>query len=111
MKIAIVGSRNIVLQNLGEYIPEGVSEIVSGGAKGVDCIAREYAITNGIKLTEFLPDYSRFGRAAPLKRNDTIVEYSDLVLIFWDGKSKGSKYVIDRCKKTDRPYKIHLIEK
>ena len=35
MKIAVIGSRNIEPENLGDYLPKEVSEIVSGGAKGV----------------------------------------------------------------------------
>lgn len=108
-KIAVVGSRGLHIDDIGEYLPENVSEIVSGGAKGVDACAREYALANGIKLTEFLPEYEKFGRAAPLKRNDTIVDYSDFVLIFWDGKSRGTKYVRDYCKKQNKAYR--LVEK
>ena len=33
MKIAIIGSRTIDLQNLSDYLPDNISEIVSGGAK------------------------------------------------------------------------------
>ena len=41
MKVAIVGSRNLHINNLGNYLPENVTEIVSGGAKGIDeCIKR-----------------------------------------------------------------------
>ena len=34
MKLAIVGSRNLTVENLGAYLPEGVTEFVSGGARG-----------------------------------------------------------------------------
>ena len=34
MKIAIVGSRSITVNNLGDYLPENTTEIVSGGAIG-----------------------------------------------------------------------------
>lgn len=44
MKIAIVGSRNIIIDNLQDYLPENLTEFVSGGAKGVDMCAKEYAI-------------------------------------------------------------------
>ena len=98
MKVAVVGSRGLTVSNLEKYLPDGVTEIVSGGAKGIDTCAREYAITNGIKLTEYLPEYKKYGRSAPLKRNITIIEYADLVLAFWDGTSRGTKYVIDNCK-------------
>ena len=49
MKIAIVGSRSITVNNLGDYLPENTTEIVSGGAIGVDRSARNYAKTHNIK--------------------------------------------------------------
>ena len=74
MRVAVVGSRGLVVENLEEYLPKETTEIVSGGAKGIDACAREYALRHGLKLTEYLPEYSRYGRAAPLKRNLTIIE-------------------------------------
>ncbi|MDE6520236.1 MAG: DUF2493 domain-containing protein [Ruminococcus sp.] len=106
MKVAIVGSRDLNITNLEEYMPENVSEIVSGGAKGVDSNAKEYALKNNIPLTEFFPDYRRFGRSAPLKRNLQIIQYADIVIAFWDGKSHGTKYVIDNCQKANIPVKL-----
>lgn len=102
MKVAVIGSRNLKIDDLGKYLPAETTEIVSGGAKGVDTSAREYALANSIKLTEFLPDYAKYKRGAPLKRNIQIVEYSDMVIAFWDGKSKGTKFVIETCKKIQK---------
>ena len=99
MKLAIIGSRGIDNVDLSVYVNESVTEIVSGGAKGIDTTAKEYAIANSIKLTEFLPDYQHYGRGAPLRRNIRIIEYSDKVIAFWDGKSKGTEFVIKECKK------------
>lgn len=99
MKVAVIGSRGLEISNLEEYLPEGVTEIISGGARGVDTSTREYAHAHGIKLTEFLPEYDKYGRAAPLKRNITIIEHADLVLAFWDGKSKGTRFVIESCER------------
>ena len=110
MKVAVIGSRGLTIDDLGKYLPEGTTEIVSGGAKGIDSCARDYALAHNIKLTEFLPDYKRYGRAAPLKRNLQIIEYSDIVLAFWDGKSKGTKYVIDNCRKMGVEVKIYTID-
>ncbi len=62
MKVAIIGSRNLGVIDLENFLPENVTEIVSGGARGVDTCAREYALTHNIKLTEFLLDYNRYGR-------------------------------------------------
>lgn len=110
MKIAIVGSRNLYVNDLEKYLPEGVSEIVSGGAKGVDASAADYAVSHNIKLTEFLPEYKRYGKSAPLKRNLEIIKYADLEIAFWDGKSKGTKYVIDDCKKLNIKLIIYKID-
>ncbi len=107
MRVAVIGSRGLTVDDLGKYLPEGTTEIVSGGADGIDTCARQYALSHGIKLTEFLPEYSRYGRGAPIKRNDTIIQNSDMVLAFWDGKSRGTKYVIDKCRKTN--VKIEVI--
>ena len=110
MRVAVVGSRGLHVENLKEYLPQTVTEIISGGAKGVDTSAREYALNHGIKLTEFLPEYEKYGRAAPLKRNIVIIENADLVLAFWDGTSKGTKFVIDYCEKKKIPIRIYLME-
>lgn len=99
MKVAVIGSRNLSVPDLENYLPENTDEIVSGGAFGVDTSARQYALAHGIKLTEFLPEYKKYGKGAPLKRNISIIEYSDLVLAFWDGQSHGTKFVIDNCKR------------
>lgn len=110
MKVAVIGSRGLSVGDLGRYLPENTTEIVSGGAKGVDTSAREYALAYGIKLTEFLPEYTRFGRSAPLKRNITIIEYSDIVLAFWDGKSRGTKFVIDNCRKFGVEVRVYIMD-
>lgn len=82
MKVAIIGSRNLQVRDLGKYLPDDVTEIVSGGARGIDRCARSYAHAKGIKLTEFLPEYELYGRSAPLKRNLQIIEYADVVFAF-----------------------------
>ena len=110
MKVAIIGSRGLSVGDLGRYLPENTTEIVSGGAKGVDTSSREYALSHGIKLTEFLPEYTKYGRSAPLKRNITIIEYSDIVIAFWDGKSRGTKFVIDNCRKLGVEVRVYIID-
>lgn len=110
MKVAVIGSRGLSVGDLGRYLPENTTEIVSGGAKGVDTSAREYALAHGIKLTEFLPEYTKYGRSAPLKRNITIIEYSDIVLAFWDGKSRGTKFVIDNCRKLGVEVRVYIMD-
>ncbi len=108
MKIAVVGSRNVTVDNLKDYLPDNVTEIVSGGARRVDTNAKEYALQHHIKMTEFLPEYEKYGRSAPLKRNLQIISYSDMVLIFWDGQSRGTKYVIQKCKEMGVEHTIYI---
>ena len=36
MKVAVIGSRNLQVDDLGKYLPKGVTEIVSGGARGAE---------------------------------------------------------------------------
>ncbi len=107
MKVAVVGSRSIFATDIGMYISDG-DEIVSGGAVGVDSCAAEYAKKNGLKLTVFLPQYERYGRAAPIARNKKIVDYADKIIAFWDGKSKGTLSVIKYAEKTGKLCEIIL---
>ena len=109
MKVAVIGSRGLTINNLEEYLPPETTEIISGGAKGVDACAKKYAISHNIKLTEFLPEYKKYGKGAPLKRNITIIENADVVLAFWDGRSSGTWFVIDYCKNSGKDIRIELI--
>ena len=109
MKIAVIGSRSIKVEDIGRYISDG-QELVSGGAVGVDACAAEYAKENGIKLTVFLPQYEKYGRAAPIMRNKEIVDYADKIIAFWDGSSKGTLSVIKYAQKVAKPCEVILCE-
>ena len=105
MKIAIIGSRNIITADIGKYVSSD-DELVSGGAIGVDTCVAQYAREKGLKLTEFLPEYGLYGRAAPIVRNKEIVDYADKIIAFWDGSSKGTQSVIKYAEKTGKPCEI-----
>ena len=109
MKVGIVGSRDITVSDIGKYITE-VEEIVSGGARGVDRCAEEYAKENGIRITVFLPEYELYGRAAPIVRNKRIVDYSDKIIAFWNGSSRGTLSVIKYAEKAGKPCEIVMCE-
>ena len=111
MKIAIVGTRKLkdaeaVYSIIADSIPRNCSEVVSGGAEGVDKLAERYARENHLRLTLFLPDYETYGRKATLIRDEKIVDYADMVFAFWDKNSKGTAYTISYCIKTQRPVKV-----
>lgn len=106
MKLAIIGSRScppIDIEAYLKYIPD---TIVSGGARGADSYAREFAQKHNLNLIEFLPDYNKYGRKAPLVRNKLIVEECDCLIAFWDGESRGTKFTIDYAQKQGKPIKI-----
>ncbi|MEE1060468.1 MAG: hypothetical protein UH080_01425 [Ruminococcus sp.] len=110
MKVAVIGSRSLTVNNLEDYLPENITEIVSGGAKGIDTCAKIYANNNNLKLTEILPEYKLYGKAAPIKRNDKIIKYCDTIIAFWDGKSKGTKYVIQKCQQEKKELKVFFLQ-
>ena len=109
MKVAVVGSRNIVVENIEQYLPEDVTEIISGGAKGVDTYAETYAKNNNIKITVIKPEYKKYRKGAPLVRNKQIVEMADFVVLIWDGKSNGTRFVLDYCKELNKEHKVYII--
>ncbi len=109
MKVAVSGSRDVLVDNFRKFLPPDVDEIITGGAKGVDDCAKRYAAEMGIKYKEFLPDYNKYGRAAPIIRNKLIVEYADAVIAFWNGKSKGTMSTIEIAKKLGKPISIYIV--
>lgn len=108
MKLAIVGSRGLRLSNeeIGRFVGDEVTEIVSGGAIGIDRCAASFARERGLALTEFLPDYDSYGKRAPLIRNDRIAEYADAVIAFWDGSSRGTDYTVERFRRHGKPARL-----
>ena len=106
MKVAVICSRSITSYPLDEVIPADTEEIISGGARGIDTLAREYAQAHGIPCTEIRPDYARYGKGAPLRRNLEIIEKADLVIALWDGKSTGTAHTIRKCREIGKPVVI-----
>ena len=105
MKLAIIGSRTCPPIDIAAHLKYIPDTIVSGGAIGADTYAKEFAIKHNLKLIEFLPDYEKYGRKAPLVRNKLIVEECDCLIAFWDGKSRGTKFTLDYAKELGKPTK------
>lgn len=110
MKFAVIGSRSISV-DISPYIPAFCKAIVSGGANGIDRCAAAYAKENRLELVEILPDYNSYGKLAPIQRNNRIIDIADKVIAFWDGQSRGTRYVINRCHELGKPLQIVLIRK
>lgn len=106
LKCAIVGGRDFDDYDFMKKVLDEkfdnlsfVESIVSGGAKGVDTLAERYAKEIGRPMVVFKPDYKRYGRGAALIRNTQIIEYSDVVYAFWDGRSNGTRDAINKAQK------------
>lgn len=99
MKLLVAGSRSIKEYDLEGLVPEGVTLIITGGAVGIDEIAEEYADKKRISKLVLRPRYDLYGRGAPLKRNEAMLEFCDAALVIWDGRSRGSRYTIEQAKK------------
>lgn len=102
MKLLISGSRNITAFDLSLYVPSETSVIITGGAKGIDSLAEKYAKEHNIDTIIIKPQYDLYGRYAPLKRNEEMVNLADKVLIIWDGSSRGTKYTADFAQKQNK---------
>ena len=83
--------------------------IVSGGAKGSDTLGERYAKQNGFEIERYLADWDTYGKSAGAKRNKKMAEISDYVICFWDGKSIGTKIMIDYAKQFNKPLRIKKI--
>ena len=103
MKLLIVGSRSITDFDLSSYITENVDTIISGGACGIDSIAEQYADLHHLSKYIILPRYDLYGRAAPLKRNEQMVDMADTLLVVWDGHSKGTQHTLKYAKRNNKP--------
>ena len=103
MRVIIAGSRDITdykqveAAYLSSNIP--ITEIVSGGARGVDALGEQVAKNFGIPIKVFPADWDKYGKRAGPLRNIQMAEYADGLIAIWDGKSKGTKHMIDQANK------------
>lgn len=107
MKTAIIGSRHITDFDLTQAL-EGltVTEIISGGAAGVDTLAEEFAQNHGLPLTIFPADWKQHGPKAGPLRNKQIVEACQQVVAIWDGSSKGTATTIRMAQQAGKPVRV-----
>ena len=105
MKIIIAGSRGfedygMMVQKLDHLFKNNrPTEIVSGRARGADKLGERYAQDHGIPVKYFPADWDKYGKSAGFRRNEEMARYADAVVIFWDGKSAGTKHMIDLATK------------
>lgn len=117
-KIVVAGCRHYTnYEEAKKYIDHCISIIkdkytlifVSGGCSGADCIGERYARENGYEIEIYPAKWEQYGRYAGPKRNEEMSKIGDYFIIFWDGKSKGTKSMISYATKTCKPIKIKMI--
>lgn len=112
MKIIIAGSRNfndynLLKSNCDNLLTQFTNiEIVSGTARGADKLGERYAREKGYSIKEFPANWN-LGKSAGYIRNDEMAKYSDMLIAFWDGTSKGTKHMIDLANK--RSLKVEIV--
>lgn len=75
-----------------------------GGARGFDSFVSKYCKDNNIEEVVIRPEYDKYGRAAPIIRNRTIIEGSILLVACYDGREYGGTfYTVNLAKKLDIP--------
>ena len=82
---------------------------VSGGCTGADRLGERYAIRHGYRLECYPAEWNRFGKSAGPIRNHQMADISDYVICFWDGKSPGTKSMIEIAEKFGKTIKIKMI--
>jgi hypothetical protein len=89
--------------------------IISGHAKGADALGEKFALSHRLGLSLFRADWNKDKRGAGYKRNERMAKYAkdsengSMLIAFWDGKSKGTKHIIDIAKRIGIQ-KIEIIE-
>ncbi len=115
MKVIIAGSRHIndiefILNAIDESGWE-ITEVVCGMASGVDRIGKAWAEEMNIPVKPFPADWNRYGKSAGPIRNGEMADYADAAIVIWDGKSRGSKNMIEQMGRRGKPVKFWRYKK
>lgn len=86
-----------------------ISEVVCGGARGVDKLGRAWANYYGVAVREFPADWNNLGKAAGYIRNKEMALYAEAVIAIWDGKSKGTGHMLDIAKDLYIPLHVRIV--
>ncbi len=113
MKTIIAGSRDlkdyeVVCKAMADF-GEEVTEVVSGKARGADALGEQWAKMRRIPIKPFPADWDAHGKAAGPIRNRQMAAYAEALVAIWDGKSSGTKNMIDEARKKGLVVHIHRV--
>lgn len=80
--------------------------IISGNARGADFYGEQYAKDEGFALEVYPANWKKFGKSAGFRRNEQMAEIADALIAFWDGKSHGTKHMIDIMKEKNLDVRV-----
>ncbi len=103
MKVIVAGSRTfdnyeLLKEKLDKLKEKFTIEIVSGNALGADVLGEQYAKENNLKVHLFPANWNKFGKSAGYLRNRDMAKFGDILIAFWDGRSKGTQHMIELAK-------------
>ncbi len=114
MRVLIAGSRSIgsaaaVDRALAhaEGLGLDITEVVSGGALGVDRLGVLWARKRGIPVRLHLPDWKGLGKRAGLIRNEEMVKTSQALVALFDDESRGTAYTIRIARAAGLPVYVY----
>ena len=114
-KIIIAGGRDFMDYNLLKEKTNKILQkkkvthkivIISGCARGADTLGLRYASENAFDVEEYPADWDKYGKKAGYMRNVEMAENADALIAFWDGKSKGTKHMIDIATERNLPIRV-----
>lgn len=118
-RIVIAGCRNYNnYEEAKEYIDKCILNIkkdntlvfVSGNCQGADMLGERYAKENSFQLEKYPAEWDKYGKSAGPKRNKKMASIGDYIICFWDGKSRGTKSMIEYAQKLNKPLRIKYIK-
>lgn len=105
LRVIIAGGRDFknydLLKYTCDHILKGQTnvEIVSGKASGADTLGERYAKEKGFRISDHPANWDLHGKAAGYIRNTEMAVYGNVLIAFWDEKSRGTKHMIDLANK------------
>lgn len=111
MKVIIAGSRTCddkkIIWGALDNSKFEITELISGGAIGVDRIGEDWAKSKKIPVTIYRPHYGvENPRYAPLLRNTDMAQNGDALIAIWKNKTRGTAHMIQCMKDLGKPIEI-----
>lgn len=73
--------------------------VICGQARGADTLGERYAKEHNYRVDYYPADWKLYGKRAGYLRNEQMAQNADALVAFWDGKSRGTKHMIDLAKR------------